>query len=258
MNTRGLLAEHQVTSIHRPVALALALTAAALVMLSVLADIGVAGTTPDSHANTFFQWFRSLVDLNLERNLPTWFASLLWAGLGAVSLVAASLARRRTGWVLVGAVALLASLDEYVGLHERLNMVTRPATRILFGAEMPYAWVIIGGPLAVIVGLMLLPFVRSLPSCARQLILAGGAAFLLGSVGTEIVASFIVQVSTAESWAYRLAVVVEESLEMAGVILALTGVLTLFTRQTSGDGPPRYDFHDPHDQRLPTEVYVNG
>ncbi|MCT1655150.1 hypothetical protein [Brachybacterium muris] len=110
-----------------------------------------------------FHHIFDLFDVGREYNIPTWYSSMLWALLGVLALVIGSQARRfRISWALLGVVGLAASIDEYQELHERLDAFGIPLLPSLPFA-VPFPWLVIGVPLAVVVGLLLLPLVLSLP-----------------------------------------------------------------------------------------------
>ena len=199
--------------------------------LTFSAYILTEGQTSQNFHHVFY-----LFDVGREYNIPTWYSSMLWALLGLLAFVIGSQARRfRVSWTLLGVVGLAASIDEYQELHERLDAFGIPRLPSLPFA-VPFPWLVIGVPLAVVVGLLLLPLVLSLPRRTMLGILAAGAIFLSGAVGVETASGFMLMGNDwLVDWRFVLVTLVEETLEMLGVSLAVGSLLSLFERdRTTG------------------------
>jgi hypothetical protein len=72
----------------------------------------------------------SLVKMDAEANLPTWFNSALLLSCAGLALVIGSLKRQerdRYGWHWLGlsVFLLLLSIDETAAIHEKINVVLR-------------------------------------------------------------------------------------------------------------------------------------
>lgn len=152
--------------------------------------------------------------------------------MALAALLAARGTERRAGWVVLAVVAGDASIDEFTQLHERLAVVGAPIADAL-GWELWYTWVIPGALVAILVAALLLPLFRSLPRESQRLVLAGGALFLVGALGFEVLGGLVAG-SSAPAWAYVLVTMVEEALEMVGVVLAIGGVLAAIERRRPG------------------------
>lgn len=94
-----------------------------------------------------------------------------------------------------------------------------------------FPWLVIGVPLALLVGLLLLPLVLSLPKRTTLGILAAGALFLSGAVGMELLSGYVL---AYQEWVvnsrYVLVTLIEETLEMLAISLAVASLLSLFER----------------------------
>lgn len=164
-----------------------------------------------------------LFDLNTERNIPTWYAAALWILFAATAgLLAAVDRRRRVGLTALAAVGLLLSVDEAVSLHERY---LEPVGQRLDGAPH-FAWVLPGLLIAAGLAAALGRLVVGLPRRPRLLLLVGGAVFVLGAVGLETVSGVVLE-RWGDGGGYLAVTTAEEALEMTGVLLALTGLLSL-------------------------------
>lgn len=168
-------------------------------------------------------------DVGREYNMATWYGSGMWMLLGTLSaMIAATRPARRASWWLLAVVSLLASIDEYLELHERLDVPGAwLAERLPF--DIGFTWVMIGAPIALLIGLLLLRLVLSLPTHARNGLILAGVLFLAGAIGVESINGLILE---RNDWfvnnAYLYGTMFEELLEMAGIATALASVISLF------------------------------
>ena len=157
---------------------------------------------------------RQLFDVDEEDTLPTWFSAFL---LLIVSGFLWLCARRkeisadpwRVYWYILSVGFLLMSVDEVAGIHETLNSVIEPH------------WTVGGGILVLVIGLCYLPFLLRLPRRTALLFVVAGVVYVTGAIGIEILGNPM----DADTLEYNLLTLVEEGLEMFGVILFLYGLL---------------------------------
>lgn len=222
-----------------------ALTAAwavsALLILASLAAPVVLGLEPgdrDSQVRVFF-------DVTGERNLPAWWNSGLFLTAAVLSLGVAALRPRahrgaRLSWLLISALTAALSLDELVGLHERLpGLYDR-----LFG-ENPlenYAWLMLGVPLALVVCVLVIWAVRSLDRQSRLLLLAGFVVFFAGAIGVEALTGALLPTVGMDSWSYVLLYHLEEALEFFGAAMIAVAPLAS-VRLTAEEGSADQRLH---------------
>ncbi|WP_345080172.1 hypothetical protein [Brachybacterium paraconglomeratum] len=175
--------------------------------------------------HTVFWYF----DVGREYNMATWYNSGLWLLMGALSAaIAVARSTHRRSWWLLTAVALFASVDEYLEVHERLDL---PADRLFerLPFDLGFSWVLLGAPIALVIGLLLLRLVLALPARARNGLILGGALFLLGAIGVESVNGMILAGNDhIVDNAFIYGTMVEELLEMSGVAVAFASLLSLF------------------------------
>lgn len=221
------------------VALCLIAVAATIIVVALVFLLAHQRTTGllSQNLHTVFWYF----DVGREYNLATWYNSGLWLLMGAVAAVIAS-ARplRRGAWWLVAAIALFASVDEYLEVHERLDL---PADRLLerLPFDPGFSWVVLGAPIAVVIGLLLLRFVLALPSRVRNGLILGAVLFLLGAIGVESVNGMILAGNDhIVNNAFLYGTMLEELLEMSGVAIAFSSLLSLF-QQDARSGVLRLD-----------------
>ncbi|WP_369069032.1 hypothetical protein [Kineococcus terrestris] len=171
---------------------------------------------------------RKFVDVNNEQNLPAWYSAMLLCVAGLVTLEVgrrAVLERRRFRWhwVVLGAGFLYLSLDELVALHEKF---VEPMTAVVgSGGVFAYAWVAAALPAVAVVALAFLGFLRALPRRTAALVLLGGALYVGGAVGMEMVANLLTSAGVDEGgMLYGTLQTIEEAMEMAGPAVYLYAV----------------------------------
>lgn len=163
------------------------------------------------------------VDLGREQTIPAWWSSTLWLLLGlAAAAVGWSSGRRR--WYALGALAWLASIDEYAELHERLDRFGNAMQQHL-PVELAYAWAIPGSLLAAGVGIAGIILAKSESAQTRSGLVWAGVVFLLGALVLEVIGSLLLQHFQVVTWHFALAYHIEEVLEIVGVTLAIVAVL---------------------------------
>jgi hypothetical protein len=181
-----------------------------------------------------------LFDLNQEFNIPSLYSGLLLLGAAVLLFVVATIERRRRNllwrhWAILAAGFVYLTFDELVGIHEKLN---RPLQDLLGLSGDVTTWVIAGGLAALVAGAFFLPFLRLLPRRHAATFLAAGILFVGSAVGMEIVSTNWVGGMTyadngAYDWVGLAKVALEETGEMAGVVLFIHALLD-YLRQLGG------------------------
>jgi hypothetical protein len=165
-----------------------------------------------------------LFDLDAEAALPAWFqttmllgcALLLW-WIGSVR-AGEPIAR---SWKLLAAGFVYLSADENATIHETVGFWI---SHRFGGALGVYAWLIPGIAFVIVMGLASLKFLRQLPPPFRRQLVIAGAVYLAGAMGVELI-----EARLDELWGslpFSMMVVVEESLEMAGMIVLIHALLS--------------------------------
>lgn len=169
----------------------------------------------------------ALLDLDSETSVATWFsvAVLLGCGLafwqGAFWLRAVG-HRDARAWTLFAAICAGLSMEEIIGLHERLgNAVARA---LPLGSFSTFAWVIPGAIVVLVGALFAKRFLARQEAWFRRRLLLAGTLYFGGAVGCEALGGWIYVHFGKESLLFQLEVMLEEGLEMFGAI-ALLGTL---------------------------------
>ncbi|TFD62771.1 hypothetical protein E3T39_02235 [Cryobacterium suzukii] len=179
----------------------------------------------------------SLIYADGEANLWAWASGLLLAAIG-LSLAAVGFAVRNESasgvpYFLLAAVAVALSADEIAQLHEKL-------ARFDLGGRFTFAWLTVGVPLAVIVGLIVLWIAKRINRQLRRRLVVAGIIFLLGAVGFEAIGGIVVGGQANDlaraSLPYHVMVAFEEGLEVTGAFLALAAALSALSIERTADG----------------------
>jgi hypothetical protein len=167
-------------------------------------------------------------DLNGERNIPAWFSSSALCGCAAMLAVIAFGKHQRADplkryWAGLAVVFTLLSIDEFVSLHELLNVPLRQTLNASGAFYFP--WVIVALALCALLGAVYAPFLRRLDPPLRTRLLLSAAVYLSGSIGMEMVAARLYEAQEQATLAHLASVTIEETLEMIGVGIFLSALL---------------------------------
>ncbi|MBC7811064.1 MAG: hypothetical protein H7175_07960, partial [Burkholderiales bacterium] len=215
----------------------LVLTAMAFVVCSL--GVRALESLPD-FANRDPFLFSYLFDVDKEANFPTWYSSaalLLCAGL--LALVASAAKTSRLHWWAMSGVFVLLSIDETVSLHERTMapiyniLKVRGVIDSAIGEFLTYPWIILGAVFVLLFVIAYGRFLLRLPARTRWLFILGGALFVVGAMGMELVDSYFAQRYGHDNTFSHLSGILEESLEMFGVIIFAYGVLDYLRRNAA-------------------------
>lgn len=181
-----------------------------------------------------FDWLRgwmplyiSYFSLDEEHNIPTLFSTfllLLNAGLfGTVWYVAPQKVRFRHAWLFCAGLFVFLALDEFLVIHEGL---IKPVRQLL-GTSGPlrFAWVIPYGAGVVLIALLLGPWFFRLDSTVRRWLSISAVVYLAGAVGLEMVGAWYWGGHLSKDLTYGLLTGLEETIEMAGLIVLVYSLL---------------------------------
>ena len=192
------------SSLARFLAASIALLLAASVSISLLTGRGV--DVPSVVSRSF--------DVMQERNIPTWFSSMLLA-VGAVTCALIARARRALwrevafGWSALAAILLLLSIDEVTELHEALAAWIQGHAS---GNE--FTWPAVAGLLAAAPMASGLAWIRRHPVDLRRALGIAAGTFYSGALLCPIVASLLQSVGITRGLV--TIGVLGEGLEMTG------------------------------------------
>jgi hypothetical protein len=188
------------------------------------------------HDNAFGLWH--LFDLDGERNVPAVFSVGILLGSSILLLIIAvqqkpGVKPRAYLWVLLSVIFLFLAADEGFEIHERISRWR--AT----GTSMPkqltdYLWLFPYAMGVLAFGAAFLRFLMQLPPRLRRRFIIAGTIYVAGAMGMEELGELYVRhTGTEKTIIYRLEVIIEETMEMVGVVYFLD-VLLAYIHEVQG------------------------
>ncbi|OKH19434.1 hypothetical protein NIES208_02670 [[Limnothrix rosea] IAM M-220] len=177
-----------------------------------------------------------------EKNIPTIFSSFLLLFAASLLLIIAYDQVKRglvsRYWWILGFGFAFMSLDEWLSFHERLiepvhNFFTSRLNVEHLGL-FRFAWVIPAIILIIFLVPYFYPFLRMLPHQTSKKIILAASIFLSGAIGTELIGGYFFALYGSNNFSYSMITTVEESLEMAGVILFIRGLMMFIQMSQAG------------------------
>jgi len=178
--------------------------------------------------------FIRMFDLDMERNVPTLFSSLILA-MSAFCFYLLSisteetLAKKSRYWLGLSFVFIFLSFDESAKIHEKLGDFTE--NYIDASGYLHYPWVISYGILVLILGLLYMKFFWKMEKKVFISFMLSAFIFLSGAVGFELLGANESSLHGTNSLMYSILYTIEESLEMFGVIYLLWILLSLLEKK---------------------------
>lgn len=167
-------------------------------------------------------------NMDFEQTLPTYVSTI---NLFIASALLALVSKFKKSiddkywmhWGFLSFGFLFLSIDENISLHELL--VGRVVLDLFSLSEQFH----LGSSIlilscAVIGGLFFLKFILHLPNETKARFIISGIVFVLGAAGMEALGSYILS-DGYQKIAYNIGVIIEESLEMIGVLLFIRAIL---------------------------------
>lgn len=167
-------------------------------------------------------------DLNREDSIPTFVASMQIFVCSVLLFVIARLVRmnKQPGfwyWVGLAVMFLYIAVDETVRIHEKLG---GPLRRIYDPAALyDMVWLVPYVTFVIIIGLIYLKFVLNLPRKTKLLFILSGLIYLAGAVAFEYISGRQDALYGIGDFGYQAFIVLEEGLELMGIVLFLYALL---------------------------------
>lgn len=190
----------------------------------------------------------SFFDLNEDVSIGAWFSMSLWLIAATLAYAVGRQAHWRASaswhWNGLAVLCLFLSLDEGAALHEKVGDTIKEHLQL--GGIFHWSWVLYGIALLVFVGLLFGKFLLTLPRRSLWTFLIAGAVFCTGALGFEMYASNVASgdIQFLPWLGWSASVLIEETLEMLGVVIAIGELLRLLhlgansSRATQAFGDP--------------------
>lgn len=176
-----------------------------------------------------------LFNLNHEENLPAYLSGSMLTIVAGLSL-RIGLLRRKHGsesvlWFVLASGLFYFAIDEVTQIHERFSVPMRDT----FGLSgvFYFGWVV-----PAIVGLVaLLPicvkFTRRLEARVRSLFMLATFFYVGGAIGMEMVGGYLCELRGFDDPGYVAAATIEETGEIAGILVLMYALLLKLRTETS-------------------------
>lgn len=168
--------------------------------------------------------------VDAEQNIPTLFSVLLLFCAALLLTVITALKKKEkdpdvSRWAILAFGFMFMAVDEAWSIHEKL---ITPVRGLLGDGPLGifyFAWVVPGIAVVFVLTLSFLRFLLRLPAKTRFSFLVAATLFLGGTLGLELVGGRYAELHGLENLTYSMIATVEESLEMAGVIVFIYALL---------------------------------
>jgi hypothetical protein len=176
-----------------------------------------------------FVEYSHFVNLGDEKNLPTWYSSMI---LMASSFLLAYIGQKRRrqldqnwrSWINMAVIFAFLSLDEIVTIHDKI--IETPLIEWLHPTGFwAFPWVIVGWIGVSTFGLAFRRFLGNLPADTRLLFITAGAVFVTGALVLEMVSAYLMDFYVHEIIIRGLVATIQEFMEMFGIVIFIYALL---------------------------------
>jgi len=176
--------------------------------------------------------FVRMFDLDMERNIPTLFSSLLFSISSLLFyLLSKSQKEKYRYWIGLSIVFIFLAFDESAKIHEQLGDYTEnfiDATGYLY-----YPWFISYGIFVVILAIIYSRFFWNMPKKLFYSFVLSAVIFISGAIGFDILGANEASHHGEETILYCVYYTIEESLEMFGLIYLISILLNILESDNS-------------------------
>ena len=189
-----------------------------LVIFVVLLVLNLIAITLKELGHENAHGFVPTFNLNNEKNAPTLFTVFLILQAAVVCLVISKhKVPSQNYWLVLSIIFTMLAVDEYFSLHEKLIGQVRRALSV--SGFFYYAWIIPYGILVLILGIVLLRWLRQLPVQTKRGFILSALLYLTGALLFEGFAGLYLVIGDKDDFAWSLLATIEESLEMLGLMV---------------------------------------
>lgn len=179
--------------------------------------------------NRLLDALTNLFYMDKENNIPTYISTILLLMASLVLLyifINKSIKKDRYQyyWAILSGIFLLMSMDEFMGIHERMIEPLRASLNL--GGWFYFAWIIPAFLLVCVVGLFFLRFILSLKFPIRKMFIISGVIYIGGALGVESLGGYITDNYGQRNFLFAMVANLEETLELVGVAYFIYALLT--------------------------------
>ena len=173
-----------------------------------------------------------LFKLNIEYNIPSFFSGCLFLG-SAVLLILIWKAKKMNDepqiiWALLSVIFFYLGVEILLNVH---GLLIEPIRKSL-GISRRFYFVYGLGLLILL--LVFIPVWRQLNKNVKQWFALSASTFLSGAIGFDVIGDvYFKSIGWREDLIYSVLYTIEESLEMAGLIMFIYGLLLLLRRSST-------------------------
>ncbi len=183
-----------------------------------------------------------------EQNFPT-FATTIYLifTVGLISVIihthSTHSKKYKKHWIILALGFAYISLDEFVGLHEKLIIPLQNLFQdksLNLPAYFHFAWVIIGIPIVFVFAISYFRFYWNLPSKVKPAFALAFIIYISGALVFEMFGSYLHVKHHISGYISRppltiLTTTIEEVLELIGLIILIYGLLEYIQKQLKGE-----------------------
>ncbi|MGB4776362.1 MAG: hypothetical protein WBP45_14395 [Daejeonella sp.] len=177
--------------------------------------------------NRFFEQLNLFFNFDHERNFPTYYNTILLflcsLGFLFIAFTKAGEVIKLNYWLILSIVLLFLSIDDFLGLHEWLNIWIPRHFKIGGKGIFKFAWIIPYGLFSLAFGIYSIKNLLAINKSIAKGYLISGVLYVTGAILIESASGLYYEsIQDVFSFEYTLYfVTVEEFLEMFSLILVL-------------------------------------
>ena len=168
--------------------------------------------------------------LGSESNVPTYYISFLNLSSAVLLFIITAVEKKNRKpyflqWTILSLGFLYISMDEVVEIHEELSNLVAGIINLNNQGFYTFSWVIPGIIIVLLLALFFARFITNLDSGTRVNFLIAAILYVGGAIGLEMLGGRYYGIHGSDNLTYRMMQNVEESLEMAGLIVFIWALM---------------------------------
>ncbi len=169
--------------------------------------------------------FVELFDMNLESNVPAWYTAFLMIIISGLTFLIYKIQTMplQKYFLLLSVIFLFMSIDVISSVHEVLNNPVRNLFKPV--AIFYWAWIIPGSAFVILFVFYFSKLLNMISARFRKLFILSGIIYLTGAIGFEMLGGWLYSNKLGNSYYYVFEVVIEESLEIFGLLLFIKSLI---------------------------------